>query len=87
MGETLLWMRKEYPQQIVISVFFYARSPYELAKSTAGMYRSLLHQLLSIRAGPRHAFLKVFILKINCVEAENWSDRRHSLPLGHDVRT
>lgn len=74
MRETLLWMTKLSPQQVIVSYFFNARSPYHLAKSTLGMYRALLHQIMSVRVGARKIFLEEFRFKINASGIETWSE-------------
>lgn len=79
MRETLLWMRREHPQQNVVSYFFDARSPIRLAESTIGMYQSILHQILRLRREIHRIFMDDFRFKINdqgsdSPQIEDWSE-------------
>ena len=59
----LTWAKGVSRSQIVISYFFNARSPNQLEKSSFGLYRSLLHQLLSAHQEIRPLFLAKFSFK------------------------
>lgn len=57
MKETLAWAQRQWPSEIVISHFFNARALGGLEKSCLGLHRSLLYQLLTMRASIRASFL------------------------------
>jgi len=74
MKETLAWAQRQWPTEIVISYFFNARSPDWLEKSCLGLYRSLLYQLLIMRASIRASFLNRFASKVRSGKVEDWTE-------------
>ncbi|KAK5102167.1 hypothetical protein LTR70_007477 [Exophiala xenobiotica] len=74
MKETLAWAQRQWPTEIVISYFFNARSPDWLEKSCLGLYRSLLHRLLLVRASTHASFLDRFASKEKGGEIEDWTE-------------
>jgi len=76
MKEALEWAEEKWSTEteIVLSYFFNARATGELEKSSLGMYRSLLHQLLSIVPDIHPLFLSTFWLKEKGGRTEDWSE-------------
>lgn len=74
MKEALAWAEKELSTEIVLPYFFNARATGELEKSSLGLYRSLLHQLLSLVPGIRSLFSSRFSLKARERKVEDWSE-------------
>jgi len=74
MKEALAWVEKEWPTEIVLSYFFNARATGQLEKSSLGLYRSLLHRLLSILPAIRPLFLSTFSPKAREGRVEDWSE-------------
>lgn len=60
MKQTLLAIRKEYPNSIILAFFFHARGVVDEEHNLLGMYRSLLHQLLSQCPDHLRDFLPLF---------------------------
>ena len=60
MKQTLLAIRKEYPNSITLAFFFHARGVVDEEHNLLGMYRSLLHQLLSQCPDRLRDFLPLF---------------------------
>lgn len=74
MKEIVTWAQKTWESQIVLTYFFNARSPQYLEKSTLGLYRSLLHQLLSAHPEGHLLFVDRFAAKIRAGKVvEEWS--------------
>lgn len=74
MKETLAWAERHWSSQIVLSYFFNARSPHQLEKSSLGLYRSLLHQLLYALPSSRALFEKRFASKMKDGKVGVWTD-------------
>lgn len=72
MKETLTWARQHWPHTLVLSYFFNARSPHRLEKSSLGLYRSLLHQLLCLLPDVRALFTATFASKKTKDGVEEW---------------
>ncbi|KAK5087547.1 hypothetical protein LTR70_006959 [Exophiala xenobiotica] len=75
MKEALVWVEKEWPTKIVLSYFFNARATGQLEKSSLGLYRSLLHQLLSIVPAIRPLFLSTYSPKARERRVGDWSEK------------
>ena len=73
MKQALLRVKKQLSGAIVISYFFNARGEDPLEKTTLGMYRSLLHQLLKELPYLEHYFLSTFQAKENHGEVDDWT--------------
>ncbi|KAJ9659952.1 hypothetical protein H2198_002842 [Neophaeococcomyces mojaviensis] len=74
MKETLAWAKREWPSQTIVSYFFNARSPHTLEKSSLGLYRSLLHQLLCFHPSSRSLFVESFATKVRDGIVEDWTE-------------
>lgn len=72
--EVLSWAEKEWSTQIVISYFFNARASEQIERSSLGLYRSLLHQLLSKSPAARSLFLSRFSTKAREGKVEHWTE-------------
>lgn len=82
--EIYSWAEKTWSTHCVLSYFFNARSPSVLEKSPLGLYRSLLHQLLSKCSASRDLFVASFCHKVKSEEktgtvmeggvAEEWTE-------------
>lgn len=76
MRNTLLWLQKECPTHVILSYFFDARSPFQLAKSTLGLYRSFLFQLFSSDdTDIRDLFLDEFSAKLATGKVDAWTEK------------
>lgn len=64
MKETLEWAQNEWSDQTTLSYFFNARSMEELDKSSLGLYRSLVYQLVSSWTDLKSSFVREFGPKI-----------------------
>ncbi|KAJ9653118.1 hypothetical protein H2198_007668 [Neophaeococcomyces mojaviensis] len=73
MKETLFWTEKTWAERHTLTFFFNARAPGELEKNTLGLYRSLVHQLLSLQASLRPIFLHEFSSKVYNQRVERWT--------------
>lgn len=73
MKQALQRVKRQLAGTIVISYFFNARGEDPLEKSTLGMYRSLLHQLLKALPHLEHSFLSTFQAKENHGEVDDWT--------------
>lgn len=82
MKESLGWVEKHWPLYTILSYFFNARSSHQLAKSSLGLYRALLHQLLTVHQNDRSLFEKVFrakvrsnmVAKVRHYTVEEWTE-------------
>ncbi|KAJ9662198.1 hypothetical protein H2198_001549 [Neophaeococcomyces mojaviensis] len=74
MKETLAWAERHWSSQIILSYFFNARSPHQLEKSSLGLHRSLLYQLLCALPSSRALFEKRFALKIQDGKVGEWTE-------------
>lgn len=75
MKETLTWAGQAWSGQLIISYFFNARSPHPLEKSSLGLYRSLLYQLLCLLPSARAPFAAKFASKVRRKEVvEAWTE-------------
>lgn len=63
MKETVVWAEKVWAEQVILTYFFNARSPNDLEKSSLGLYRSLLHQLLTAYPAGHASFTTRFASK------------------------
>ena len=70
MKETLAWARQSWSDQIVLSYFFIARSPYLLDKSSLGLYRSLVWQLQAALPTSHRLFAEHFAPKVRKKEVD-----------------
>lgn len=74
MNELFEWISRKLPEQRILSYFFNARATDALEKSPQGLYRSLLHQLMSSTADLESYFLARFGSKLMWQdEVEEWS--------------
>jgi ankyrin repeat protein len=73
MKQALLKVKRQLPGAIAISYFFNARGEDPLEKTTLGMYRSLLHQLLKALPHLELYFLSTFQAKGNHGEVDDWT--------------
>lgn len=75
MKETVAWAERTWPAQIVLRYFFNARSQHELEKSSLGLYRSLVHQLLTAFPAAQPFFTSRFEAKEgNSSVVEIWTE-------------
>jgi len=74
MKETLTWAQRHWSEEAIVSYFFNARSPEILEKSSLGLYRSLLHQILTVRASTHIPFQERFTSKEKDQQVEDWSE-------------
>lgn len=74
MKELLEWVKNTSPLRTTLSYFFNARSSDLLEKSSLGLYRSLLHQFLSVSASTRPLFEERFASKENLGKVEPWTE-------------
>ena len=65
--------KKERPYEITLSYFFNARAPDLLEKSSLGMYRSLVHQLLTTIPELQKDFTRTFLRKVGGGEVDEWT--------------
>lgn len=73
--EALRCMVQQKPTHTVISYFFNARSPpRSLEKSTFGLHRSLLHQLLTLIPSTHASFVECFASKKGERSVEPWTE-------------
>lgn len=73
MKQTLVWAGQHWGTiRTIISYFFNARSPYQLEKSSLGLYRSLLWQLLHALSSIRALFVTRFVSKLRAGKVEEW---------------
>ncbi|KAK5071361.1 hypothetical protein LTR70_010745 [Exophiala xenobiotica] len=80
MKEILNWANQLRPKEMVISYFFNARATDTLERSTVGLYRSLLHQLISsLGSAVLQAIDPMFLPKTlerkQPQEIKHWSER------------
>ena len=73
MKTAFLRAKKERSRGVTISYFFNARASDSLEKSSLGMYRSLVHQLLQAIPELPCEFKKQFRGKANGVQVEEWT--------------
>lgn len=84
MKEVHACVENEWSSHCVLSYFFNARSHNGLEKSPLGLYRSLLHQLLSKIGAGYDSFVSTFAYKIKtdhkaggrmeCIVTEDWTE-------------
>lgn len=74
--EALAWAERAWQTQIIISYFFNAHS-HQLARSSLGLYRSLLYQLVSTYEEIRTFFLAKFSLKERDTKIVGWSEAEY----------
>ncbi|KAJ9661139.1 hypothetical protein H2198_002083 [Neophaeococcomyces mojaviensis] len=71
------WAKRKWSKQVIISYFFNARAPGQLERSSLGLYRSLVHQILSsfpdAEAKAKTAFLTKFSLKEKDGVVDEWT--------------
>lgn len=73
MKEGVTWTKRAFPQHVVATYFFNARSPHELEKSSLGVYRLLTHQLLARWPEGLGLFTQMFSSKVrNGKMVEEW---------------
>ena len=73
--ETVSWVERAWPTQVILTYFFNARSPGQLEKSSLGLYRSLLHQLLTAFPDAQALFATRFASKERDGKiAEAWTE-------------
>ena len=67
--------QKERPHSsiTIVSYFFNARAPGSLEKSSLGMYRSLVHQLLTAIPDIQNSFTIYFLGKVSNMEVDEWT--------------
>lgn len=68
------WAESAWTSDSTLSYFFNARSPSTLEKSTLGLYRSLIHQLVSTRKEATAPFLAYFSTKETNGAVEDWTE-------------
>ncbi|OCT55076.1 Pfs, NB-ARC and Ankyrin domain protein [Cladophialophora carrionii] len=73
MKEALKMVKREQPRDIIISYFFNARAPGILEKSSVGMYRTLVHQILQARPQSRGLFSQMFAMKDREGSVDDWT--------------
>ena len=73
MKTALAQLKQERPHDITLSYFFNARAPDPLEKSSLGMYRSLVHQLLTVIPEFQEDFGKQFLRKVSGEEVDEWT--------------
>ncbi|KIX08700.1 uncharacterized protein Z518_03357 [Rhinocladiella mackenziei CBS 650.93] len=73
MKKALETVKRQQPRDIIISYFFNARAPGQLEKSSLGMYRSLVYQVL--QASPRFQgrFVEMFASKDRGGAVDDWT--------------
>ncbi len=74
MKELLAWAEKEWSTQEVIPYFFNARAPGQLEKSSLGLYRSVVQELLSTLPTLHQMFSSRFASKIRDSRVEDWTE-------------
>jgi len=72
MKRLLSWAGSDWSNDINLYYFFNARSAEQLEKSSIGMYRSLVHQLLSTQRDIRPCFLANFASKATSGKVDKW---------------
>lgn len=65
--------QKFRPEEITLFYFFDSQVPGELVKSSLGVYRALVHQILDVSPVAKEVFLRRFSTKRFTQEAEEWS--------------
>lgn len=74
MKEAVAWAGKTYPSHLILTYFFNARSPHDLEKSSLGLYRSTLHQVLLAYPDGTERFTARFSSKVRDNElVEDWA--------------
>jgi len=67
------WAKKKLSGNIILSYFFNARAPDDLEKSSLGLYRSLVHQILCKIPQSKPVFFARFALKERDGIVDEWS--------------
>lgn len=73
MKAALNWSRKNLSKQVIISYFFNGRAPGNLEKSSIGLYRSIVHQILTALPATQAEFLFKFGDKEREGVVEGWT--------------
>ena len=73
MKETFEWVQQNWSFEINLSYFFNARSQNELEKSSIGLYRSLIYQLLSAKVIAGAKLAAKFATKIHDGVVDPWT--------------
>ena len=73
MKTALARLKKERSNEITLSYFFNAQAPDHLEKSSVGMYRSLVHQLLIAAPKFQKDFATLFLRKVSGGEVDEWT--------------
>ncbi|OAP58336.1 hypothetical protein AYL99_07426 [Fonsecaea erecta] len=73
MKEALKTVKRSHPEEIIVSYFFNARAPGHLEKSSVGMYRSLVHQILQSCPHFRGHFTEMFTAKDREGVIDDWT--------------
>ncbi|KAK5089797.1 hypothetical protein LTR70_006171 [Exophiala xenobiotica] len=75
MKSTFAWAKKHWRKQFtILNYFFNARVPGSLEKSSLGLYRSLVHQLLSALPHIGQSFVERFASKIRTDTFDEWTE-------------
>lgn len=74
MKKAFAWARTKWPNQLVMSYFFNARSPDDLEKSPRGLYRSWVYELLVAHVEWQPIFQQNFALKLTDETVEEWTE-------------
>ena len=74
MKAALAWAQKAFPSETTVSYFFNARAPEQLEKSSLGLYRSLVFQLLVAQKQLRPWFVVMFEAKIICEQTASFDE-------------
>jgi len=75
MKSTFAWAKKHWRTQFtILNYFFNARAPGSLEKSSLGLYRSLVHQLLSTLPHIGQSFVERFASKIRTDSFDEWTE-------------
>ena len=73
MKEAVKMAKRKQSRDIIISYFFNARAPGHLEKSSVGMYRSLVHQILQACPHLQGRFTEMFAAKDREGFVDNWT--------------
>lgn len=74
MKKALSWAQRKWPHHTTISYFFNARAPGVLEKSSLGLYRSLVYQIVDALPEARPLFMARFALKeLHASEFLDWT--------------
>ncbi|KEF51944.1 uncharacterized protein A1O9_11934 [Exophiala aquamarina CBS 119918] len=73
MAEILNTLKRTHSKNVILSYFFNAQAPGYLEKSSIGMYRSLVHQLLRTCQSTHQHFVELFSTKVQGDNVDEWS--------------